>query len=394
MLRDADDFSLVLGGPLFQLLRRARLEDDAGMLLRRRILFFAAIGWLPLLLLSSLEGHLVAGGGVAVAFARDIDVHIKFLIVVPLLVMAELVVHQRMRPIARSFLDRNLIPEGELERFKQAIAAAFRLRNSVLAETLLVILVYGVGVLFVWRLYGALDTATWYAAPDAGGGRTLTLAGTWYAYVSLPVFQFLLVRWYFRLFVWSRFAWHVSRIELQLVPTHPDRLGGLGFLAGTASAFALLLFAHGTLLAAQIAGRIFYAGAALTDFKVEIGVVLGFLLCVVFLPLLVFTPQLARAKRQGAREYGTLAMRYAREFDNKWMRGGVPEGEPILGNSDIQSLADMAGSHDVVREMRVAPVTRDAVVQLAAAVLLPLVPLGLTMMPLEELLKTLFGIVF
>jgi hypothetical protein len=221
-----------------------------------------------------------------------------------------------------------------------------------------------------------------------------TVAGWWLRLVSLPLFQFLLLRWYFRLFVWSRFLFQVSRIQLKLVPTHPDRLGGLGFLAGTASAFAVLLFAHGAMLAGQIAGRIFYVGAVLTDFKVEIAVVVGFLLLVVFGPLLVFTPQLAQAKRLGAREYGTLAMRYAREFDSKWLRGGAPEGEQLLGSGDVQSLADMAGSHDVVREMRVAPVTRDAVVQLAAAVLLPIVPLGLTMMPLEQLLKTLMGVVF
>jgi hypothetical protein len=364
------------------------------MLLRRRILFFAVFGWLPLLLLSSLEGHLVAGGGVAVSFARDVDVHVRFLIVVPLLVLAELVVHQRMRPIARAFLDRNLIPEADLGRFRHALASAFRLRNSVLAETLMLLLVYGFGVLFVWRYYTALETTTWYATPSAGGGTSFSLAGMWYAYVSIPVFQFLLVRWYFRLFVWSRFLFQVSRIPLRLVPTHPDRLGGLGFLAGTASAFAVLLFAHGAMLAGQIAGRIFYLGAVLTDFKVEIAVVVGFLLLVVFGPLLVFTPQLALAKRVGGREYGTLAMRYAREFDGKWLRGGAPEGEQLLGSPDVQSLADMGGSHDIVREMRVAPVTRDAVVQLAAAVLLPIVPLGLTMMPLEQLLKTLMGVVF
>jgi hypothetical protein len=177
-----------------------------------------------------------------------------------------------------------------------------------------------------------------------------------------------------------------------LVPTHPDRTGGLGFVSGTAYAFALLVGAHGALLAGQFANRIFYLGAALPEFKVEIAVMLIFLLCVVIGPLLVFTPQLAEVKRTGKREYDTLAQRYVREFDAKWLRGGAPVDEPLVGSGDIQSLADLGNSLEVVRSMRLAPVTKGAILQLVAAALAPIVPLALTMMPLEELLKKLFGI--
>ena len=239
----------------------------------------------------------------------------------------------------------------------------------------------------------ALDTATWYATPSAGGSK-LSLAGMWYGYVSLPIFQFLLMRWYFRLFIWARFLWQVSRIELSLVPTHPDRVGGLGFLSNTVYAFAPLAVAHGALLAGLLANRIFYLGATLPEFKVEIAVVVIFLLCVVFGPLLVFAPQLAQAKRTGLREYGTLAERYVREFDAKWLRGGAPADEPFVGSGDIQSLADLGNSFEVVRTMRIAPVTKEAILQLVAATLAPIVPLALTMMPLEELLKKLFGVLF
>jgi len=109
---------------------------------------------------------------------------------------------------------------------------------------------------------------------------------------------------------------------------------------------------------------------------------------------MVFTPQLARAKRQGLRDYGALAERYVREFDAKWLRGGAPADEPFVGSGDIQSLADLGNSYEVVRTMRLVPITKEAVLRLAAAPLLPLVPLLLTMMPLEELVRTLFGILF
>jgi hypothetical protein len=390
--RNPPDFSLVLGGPLFQLLRRTHLADDALMMARQRVIVIALLAWLPLLVLSAVDGHLL-GGSVAVPFLLDAEVHIRFLITLPLLIVAELVVHRRMRPLVQQFLERNLVPDGALPRFEAAVASAFRLRNSVLAEVLLIALVYGIGVLVVWRHYVALDTATWYATPSPGGSR-LSLAGVWYGYVSVPMFQFLLCRWYFRLFVWTRFLWQVSRIELSLVPTHPDRVGGLGFLANAAYAFAVLAVAHGTMLAGTLANRIFFVGATLTQFKAEIAVVVALMLCVTLGPLLVFAPQLAQAKRRGLREYGTLAERYVREFDAKWLRGGAPAEEPFVGSGDIQSLADLGNSYEVVRTMRIAPITKDAVLRLAAATLVPIAPLLLTMMPLEELVKMLFGILF
>ena len=113
------------------------------------------------------------------------------------------------------------------------------------------------------------------------------------------------------------------------------------------------------MLAGPLANRIFFLGATLPQFKAEIAVVVIFLLCVVLGPLLVFAPQLAQAKRTGLREYGTLAERYVREFDAKWLRGGAPADEPFVGSADIQSLADLGNSYEVVRTMRIAPITRD-----------------------------------
>jgi hypothetical protein len=392
VLRDAESFSIVHGGPLFQLLLRAHISGDALDLVVRRVILFVLISWAPLLALSAFGGHLL-DGNIALPFLLDIETHIRFLVVVPLLLVAELVVHRRMLPVARAFLDRGLISEADEDRFDAAITSAFRLRNSVLAEVLLLVVVYAVGVLIVWRQYTALDVSTWYGQP-AGGDFLLHSAGIWYAYVSLPIFQFLLVRWYFRIFIWIRFLWQVARLKLSLVPTHPDQLAGLGFLGNTVFAFSVLLMAHGAMLASQIANRIFFAGATLMDFKEEIFVILLFLLCLVFGPLLVFSPQLSWAKRRGLLEYGSLAERYVREFDGKWLRGTRESGEPLMGSADIQSLADMGNSFAVVRSMRLAPISRDAVLELSAAVLVPLTPLLLTIMPVEQLVKKLLGLVF
>ena len=391
-VQELTDFSLVLGGPLYQLLRRAHLTGSALELARRRLIVISLFAWLPLLLLSAIQGELFAGTA-AMGFLRDVEVHVRFLVAVPLLIAAELIVHGRMRPVVNQFLARHLVPEGAMPRFEAAIARVFRLRNSVLAEALLIAFVYGVGLFVVWRLQAELAISSWYTVPAVAGSR-LSLAGYWYTYVSMPIFQFLLLRWYFRVFIWTRFLWQVSRIELSLVPTHPDRVGGLGFLTNTAFAFVPIAVAHGAVLSGMIANRIFQAGAALPAFKVEIAVVVVFVQALVFVPLLMFSAQLARAKRTGLREYGMLAERYVREFDTKWLRGGATADEALVGSADIQSLADLGNSFEVVKGMRFAPVARDAVLQLAVATLLPVAPLLLTVMPLEELIRRLIGTVF
>jgi hypothetical protein len=382
----------MLGGPLFQLLRRAHLSDDALTLMRRRVIVIAAFCWLPLLVLTGLQ-HQWLGSTVAVPFLLDVEVHARLLVALPLLVVAEYVVHQRMRHVVAVFLERRLISEETRPRFDAAIASAMRLRNSVLAEVLLIAFVYGVGTLVVWRHYTSLSAATWYFT-SADAGASLSPAGVWFGFVSLPIFQFLLFRWYFRLAIWVRFLWQVSHIPLNLAPMHPDRVGGLGFLSNTAYAFTTLAAAHGTVMAGQIASRIFFLHAALADFKFEIAIVVIFLLGLVIGPLLVFGGQLADAKRRGLRRFGTLSQRYVREFDAKWLDGGADPGEMLVGSADIQSLADLGNSYEIVKGMRYAPVTRDTVVQLAIATLAPMTPLLLTIMPLEQLLKTLGGAIF
>jgi hypothetical protein len=387
------DFSFVLGGPLFQLLRRSRLSADALTLVHRRILAGVLITWLPLLLLSAFEGN-AWRGNVAVPFLFNVAVHARYRLALPLLVVAELTVHLRMRRLLAQFVARALIPDADRPRVDAAVGSAFRLRNSLAAELLLIVFIYGIGIQV--RKYVAVEAGTWTGAAAGGGAglANLSLAGWWHSLVSLPIFQFLLLRWYFRMFIWTRFLWQVSRIELKLVPTHPDRVGGLGFLANIVYAFAPLLLAHGVLLAGLIADRIFFDGAKLPQFTVEIIVAVGVLVFLVLCPLMVFAGQLARAKRTGLREYGVLAQRYTREFDAKWIRGDRDPAEPLVGSADIQSLADLSNSFDVIKTMRLAPFSKETVLQLAVVTVIPLSPLLLTMISFEELLKRLLSAVF
>ena len=391
VLQEPPDFSLVLGGPLFQLFRRAHLAGNALEMLRRRVLVITCVAWLPLLLLSALSGH-IRDETVAIPFIYDIEAHVRFLVALPILIAAELLVHLRLRPVVEQFVVRGLIVSEDLPRFREAIASTSRMRNSLGGEIAILVLVYTLG-LWVSRNQITLDTASWYSIPN-GGQSQLTAAGYWYYLVSLPIFQFILLRWYLRLFLWFSFLWRVSKLKLRLVPTHPDRTAGLSFLGRSTNAFVPILVAQGALLAGLLASRIFHAGQQLTSFQAEIVAFVAFFVVALLIPLTVFTPQLVRAKREGLGDFGRLATRYARAFEEKWLRGRAPADEALLGSSDVQSLADLGNSYTVVREMRFVPFGWKDVTRLAIATAVPVLPLTLTIFSPQELAAQLIKVLF
>lgn len=387
-----ENFSIFLEGPLCRLLRRLGVQEDRLEHVRNQALCVLPLAaWLPLVVLSAIGGQLFGGNG-ATPFLWDLEAHARLLVALPLLIVAENVAERRTRRVLQGFLQRQLIPPDAMPRFEAVVASALRLCRSIPVDALIIAFVYGVGILVIWRQYVALNTATWYSAPEANGSR-LSLAGMWYGYVSLPIFQFLLLRWYFRLFVWARFLGQVSRIDLKLIPTHPDRLGGLSFLLAATGALVVLASAHGVLLAGWLATRVLVLGVPLTEFKIEIAAMVIFVLCITLGPLLSFAGPLFRTKRRGIRKYGTLAARYVREFDMKWLRGDIDVKEPLIGSPDIQSLADMGNSYSVVSSMRSLPITREIILHIAVATLWPVAPLLLTLMPLEAILAKLVGII-
>jgi hypothetical protein len=324
-------------------------------------------------------------------FFRDIETQVRLLVALPILIAAELVVHQRIRATVAQFLDRGLVRPADVPRFDAIIDSAMRLRNSVPVEIGLVVLVATVGQ-WLWRSTLAYGAASWYALP-AADGMHLTMAGTWFVAVSLPLTQFFLLRWYFRLLVWFRFLWQVSRLDLHLVPTHPDRAGGLSFIGKGSYAFGPLLFAQGALLAGLIATRVLYGGKHLMEFKLDAIGLIAFFVLFLLGPLTVFSPALSRAKRAGLAQYGKLASVYVIAFENKWIRSPVDDAE-LLGTGDIQSLSDLGQSYSVIREMSVVPFGLQDIVRLAVATAVPLLPLGLTVFSLEELVMQLLKIIF
>jgi hypothetical protein len=382
------NFSLVMGGPIFQLFRKMHLIGDHLELLRRRVLTISLIAWLPMLILDLVTSRHGTPG--RLTFLHDVEVQARFLVTLPVLIAAELVVHLRILPVVQRFVERKIVRGEDLPRFEAAIDSALNLRNSVRVELALLISVYTLG-LWLWNSRFAIESPTWFANP--GGRWHLTPAGYWYVFVGIPILQFVLLRWYLRFFIWYRFLWQVSKLNLHLVPIHPDHSAGLAFLGRSAYAFGPILFAQGATLAGLVASRVLYRGENLQSFKLQIGAFIVFFVLAILGPLLMFTPKMAAAKRKGLADYAQVSQGYVDMFEEKWVLN-APHAEEVLGSADIQSLADLNNSYDIVREMRAVPFGIQDITRLAVATAAPLAPLLLTIFSPEELVMRLVKIVF
>jgi hypothetical protein len=385
---DDGTFSIVDGGPARETLRRLKLAQplsDAALL--RNALVLAAITWLPLAFLTVSEGF--ATGHVALPFVLDISAHVRFLLVVPLLILAEGPIGRRGRITVGYFVNAKLIRPKDLPRLEDIILAVTRLRDTPIATAILLAIV----VIACWasvRQGLGPSIATWYVPlPQAH----LSFAGYWYAFVCLPVLHFLILRWFYRLMVWMFFLHKISRLDLVLVPSHPDEAGGLGFVGHTTLFFGTLIFALSAMLSASVAVRVLFGGVSLYDLLPAYGTLLVLVVLIFAGPMLLFIPKLYEAKEHGLRRYGALASRYTRQFEEKWIDGGAPADEPLLGTGDIQSLADLANSYAVVDRMKIVPVTLNDLIVLAASAVVPALPLVLTVMPLTDVIKDLLKLV-
>jgi hypothetical protein len=377
------DFSL-LGGPLYRLGCRLGLVRD-GTNTTALGLVLGAFLWIVLLALALVEGL-----GHALFSIGAIGGHVRLLVVIPLLFVCEAFIDPRFTAFVHGIVRSQVVPATARPALDLEIARITRWKDAWLPET-----VFLVAAVLLWlttrneNFFAYVSGRTGGSNPSAVGETTWT--SQWYWMVCVPLFRFLFVRWLWRLALWCFFLWRVSRLELRLVPTHPDRAGGLGYLELVHSEFTPLVLAISAAQSASLAQDI--ASGRMTLDAIYPGVAFILLAdAVLFLgPLQIFSRKLWACKVKGLTDYSVFAERYVNEFDRKWLGADPAPGEALLGTPDIQSLADLSNSVNIVRDMRLVPVSPSLLMYLAVAALLPLLPLALFKYPLADLLAKFFG---
>ncbi len=377
------DFSL-LGGPLHRLGCRLGLVRDGTNTVALGLVL-GAFPWLVLLALALVEGL-----GHALFSIEAIGGHIRLLVAIPLLFVCEAFIDPRFTAFVHRIVRSQVVPATERPALESEIARITRWKDAWLPEAFFLLAAVLLGLTARnENVFQYLSGLTGGSNPSAVGETTWT--SQWYWMVCVPLFRFLLLRWLWRLALWCFFLWRVSRLELRLVPTHPDRAGGLGFLEVVHTEFIPLVLAISAVQSAPLAQDI--ASGRMTIDAIYPGVAFVLLVdAVLFLgPLLIFSRKLWSCKVKGMSDYGALAERYVNEFDRKWLGADPAPGEPLLGTADIQSLADLSNSVSIVRDMRLVPVSPSMLMYLAVAALLPLLPLVLFKYRIADLLAKFFG---
>jgi hypothetical protein len=380
---------LTKGGPTYRLeVRLGLIRADSPRILRRAFLSIL-VTWVPLLVLSALQNN-AAGHQVPVPFLRDFAVHARFLLSVPILLLAETILGPRLAHAANHFVESGLVEKQDYKRFDSAIAKGLKWRDSTIAELLIILLAYAITAFSFVSM--AVHVSTWHTLKTSSGA-SLTWAGWWFVLFCVPLFQFLTIRWLWRLFLWAQFLWRMKHLKLQLIPTHPDEAAGLGFVGESQRFFGVVLLAYSIAVAGVLANSVLYDNLTLAHFAPAIAIFVFAAVAIVLLPLFVFSAVLLQTKRLGLYQYGTLATEYTSSFHYKWIDKPRLTEEGLLGTGDIQSLADLGNSYGFVEKMNALPMGPKTPAHLALACLIPMAPLLLTMMPLGELLKLAFKMV-
>ena len=376
-------FSLVTGGPSYRLQQRLGLIKPESPYLARRAALSVLVTWFPMLILSAVEG-LAIGHRVKIPFLYDVAAYARSLVAIPLLILAEGPIEWHLSKVAAHFLHAGLVPEHNYSDYESALKRAAKRRDSVLAE----VVILGLAVLssFAVRHEFTFNFSTWRSLV-VGSTQIRTWAGWWLLWVTRPFFQFLFWRWLWRLFIWYEFLWHMSRLDLQLVPTHPDRAAGLGFVGDGQRFFWSIIVAVSVGAAGVLSNEILFAGVSLRRYEFALAGYVVVVLLVFLGPLLMFTPSLLKAKLESLHDYGAFAVTHNRMFDGKWLQGDNPRGEPPLGHPDISSLAGLGDAYEVLDRMRPVPFDPSDAIVLALAALVPMAPLALTVMPLGQIIE-------
>jgi hypothetical protein len=363
------------GGLLHGFLGATRLTRVPG-----QILAVIVAVWLPLVCLG-LATEQFAGRTEPVI--RDPSVHVRLLVAIPLFLILDLLFTHACRICLEQLVSQGFIPASEEQRFDRLIHRAIHAADAVLPEAVLALLVL---VVSVAAAFGGLQIgglALWSAASPTQ---------IWYALVGWSLYQFLLWRSLWRWAIWMRLLAGLSRLDLAVVPIHSDRRGGLGFLGLPSSDYcAMLLFAVSSVLSAEWGNRL-----DLTSLQSFEPFVIAFVLVsvlIAFGPLLLFAPQLERARRLALVEIAALGTHVGRLYERQFRRDHSPEGE--LGPDTALLAYTLLIQRNAVERFVPVPIYLRDFVTLLAATLLPIVPVVLMRVPSSDwraLLQSVTGI--
>lgn len=372
-----------------KILRKLELKVEKNESVIRKILFFSGLTWLPLLILTLINNTAI-NSDINISFLKDFEAYTKFLIGLPALFIADNFIKYQISNAQIHFVESGII-SGNNEGLYETYLKKYRsLEKSEFAQVLIFILAFII-------IYLLRSLASYYGKATSwktdSGTESFTAAGYWYTFISLPLLKYFTLRLVWKFLLWSWFLRKLSKMDLNLVAIDPDRSGGLGFLGTVQISFGILGFAQSAFLSSEIANKVMFSGVPLEEFKIYF-IIIPVITIIYLTPLFFFYKVLSALKLNGIMIFGALAHKYSLNFNDKWVKGiDFEEKEPLLGSADIQSLADIGTSFEVVETMRTLPFSLRNTSTMLILIALPLLPLLTLKYDIMVILEAIAGFI-
>ena len=345
-----------------------------------RVAAAVAVAWLPLAVLTALHGR-----EEFLSFLTDYASQSRFLLVIPVLMLGEKPTHARYALVAHHFA-ATLVCAEDQPSFQAQWISYERLKHSMLVRVLLLILTYAIAVwLSEYLRVDGSEFLNWWKGGD--GFRFYSRAGTWALFVSYPILMYVTFRWLWRQATWARFLRLTARLNLKLIPVHPDHLGGMGFLEAALLGQLPFSFCLGVGLAGAIANRVFHEGQNVLAYRFLAPVLIATALLISVAPYFVFTPILMRMRRRGMLQYGAFAHAVGEQFEQKWLDREDALGAEVLTVPDFTSTGNLYRMVENIDEIRLVPVAAVNTYAFVIAALVPCIPVVIAAIPFDVLMK-------
>ena len=198
-----------------------------------------------------------------------------------------------------------------------------------------------------------------------------------------------LLGWLWRIVLVIVLFSRLARLDLSLVPTHPDRNGGLGFLRKLPSAVFLVTLAVSSVLASSWMHDVVYHEQTLAALKLPFVAFVLLWSALLLLPLLMFAPRIAAMKRQALLDYGALIGEHGRLVHRRWILGKPVAENPLLDAPELGPVADTVALYEAVEKTSPLPVGKSTVMMVLLPIVLPMLLVVAQRVPIRDMLAKL-----
>ena len=383
-----EGFSLSAGGPFNRALEVMHLHNKQGKL----TVVGLCITWVPLLILTLIEGTFYAGR--EFPFLKDVAMHARLLVALPMLIMMELTIDNKVYVVIKYLAEELMGPEEQKEFLATAFRRARKLTNSAVTEIIVLLIVIGVTVSFVrGGVYAALEggTTSWMTY-TRGGSQQMSVAGYWAVFISIPIFQFFILRWLWRYIVWVMLLFHLSKVKLNLMPTHADRAGGLGIIMIAQRSFNWIFVAGGVSISGRLIEQLIKHPDSFESIKRQGIAYIVFCLVFLLIPLLFFMGKLFKLKNEGLLRMSHLGATLSRRFEREWVNDLPVEKKMEETQVNPSMIFDYSGMYDTLQQLRTIPVTPRDLIGMGLVLFVPFIPIPFIHYSVVELLHKIAGL--